>query len=175
MITVVYLWLTPSGVPYYVGIGSEQRAHRFKRNPFTNKVTAKHGTPTVRILARCHGRKVAEKLERRWIRHYGRRDLGTGTLTNLTAGGDTVTKLRPEARARISVARKRAMATPEGKSAVAEANRRRVLTPEQRARRSAAMMGNQHCKGKRWTYTGAKYEQAVRLAQRARDVKNTTR
>ena len=48
----------------------------------------------------------AFNLERKLIRKHGRLDLGTGTLTNLTDGGDGAANPSPETRAKLSKARK---------------------------------------------------------------------
>jgi hypothetical protein len=76
-----YLWLRDDGTPYYVGKGRGKRAynnyHRLK-------------PPINRDLIRIQlweDEAVAFAYERYFIDFYGRKDLGTGCLRNLTDGG----------------------------------------------------------------------------------------
>lgn len=78
----VYAYLRENGSPYYIGKGKDLRYL---------------GSHTVNI-PRDHSRIVfletnltnigALALERRYIRWYGRKDLGTGILRNMTDGGE---------------------------------------------------------------------------------------
>lgn len=78
-----YLWLRYDGSPYYVGKGTRNRAytnfgHRVKR-PAEDK----------RILLQFYATEEdAFRAEIFLISLFGRKDLGTGRLLNLTAGGE---------------------------------------------------------------------------------------
>lgn len=77
-----YLWLRENGIPYYVGKGKEQRAYR--RSQHRVKCP-----PRERILVEYHASEQdAFAAEIFLIAYYGRIDLGTGCLRNLTDGGD---------------------------------------------------------------------------------------
>jgi len=77
-----YAYLREDGTPYYIGKGRDRRAYQ------------KHGChnpPTknrIEILDYFEKEQDAFDEEVRLIKHYGRKDLGTGILRNLTAGGD---------------------------------------------------------------------------------------
>ena len=77
-----YLWLRNDGTPYYVGKGKEDRAytsagHRV-RCPEYDRILVQDFLCEQDAL-------VAEVF---LISYYGRQDLGTGCLRNLTDGGD---------------------------------------------------------------------------------------
>ncbi len=75
---------------FYVGIGkSSRRAYDFSnsRNRHWTNVYKKHGV-VVEIVAKNLSWNLACELERLLIQEYGRKDLGTGQLVNMTDGGD---------------------------------------------------------------------------------------
>jgi hypothetical protein len=78
-----YLWLREDGTPYYVGKGSGNRAY----TPYGHRV--KPPTDNIRILIQFwESEEKAFEIEKWWIAFYGRKDLGTGCLRNLTDGGE---------------------------------------------------------------------------------------
>ena len=76
---------------FYVGIGSDSRNQRafnkLNRTKFWKSVLAKTEIK-VEILKENISWDDACKLEKQLIKKYGRKDLGLGTLVNLTDGGD---------------------------------------------------------------------------------------
>lgn len=75
--------------PFYIGIGEkENRAHKTHgRNEFWKKIANKTNY-RVEILFDDLTWEQAQEKEIEFIALYGRRDLGTGILTNLTDGGE---------------------------------------------------------------------------------------
>ena len=86
----IYRHLKPCGEVFYIGIGSlENRAYStLGRNNFWKKVIEKYPNYEVQVLKNNLEWKDACDLEVILISYYGRRDLKTGTLVNLTDGGD---------------------------------------------------------------------------------------
>ena len=77
-----YLWLREDGTPYYVGKGTGNRA-------FTNNSHRQHHPPKERIIIYPESSEDdAFETEIALIWYYGRKDLGTGCLRNLTDGGE---------------------------------------------------------------------------------------
>jgi hypothetical protein len=96
----VYRYLDPrpdkNFCPIYVGKGNSKRAraHLGTRchNPTLKSIVAKIRktklNPIVEIIGRFRDENDASRCEIDLIAQYGRRDLGTGTLCNLTDGGE---------------------------------------------------------------------------------------
>lgn len=79
----VYAYTYSNGSPYYIGKGKGNRAHiKHQRNLLPQDRSC------VLILKEHLSEKDALILETELIETYGRLDLGTGTLKNLTNGGE---------------------------------------------------------------------------------------
>src|ERR1700689_761898 len=131
-----YLWLREDGTPYYVGKGTRDRAfirHRIGNAP-----------PKERILIEPHTSEAdAFESEKFLIFYYGREDLGLGCLLNRTDGGDGISNISEETRARMRAAK-------VGKPSFWLGKKRGPLSPEWKAKIGAAARGP-HKKG--WKHT----------------------
>lgn len=97
----VYAYLRDDGTPYYVGKGQSDRAwqkHKHHNVPSNDKIV---------ILESDLTETDAFKLEQHYIQKYGRKDLGTGILRNMTNGGDGIPghKHSEETKKKIALAR----------------------------------------------------------------------
>jgi hypothetical protein len=77
-----YLYLRKNGTPYYAGKGSGQRAFSTQ-----HRVHPPKDRSHILILERSSEQEAFET-EMELIRNWGRKDLGTGCLRNMTEGGD---------------------------------------------------------------------------------------
>jgi len=97
MNTVVYQWVREDRTPYYIGIGNPRRPYKGRR---------RCGRPPSRdriiILHENLEWEEACRIEKELIAFYGRKDLGTGILRNLTDGGEGAVNPSKETRERLS-------------------------------------------------------------------------
>lgn len=81
----VYVYLREDDTPYYVGKGKGNRIHDKRHN-----VTVPKDENRRKILCENLTEKEALSLETSLISQYGRKDLGTGILRNMTNGGEGI-------------------------------------------------------------------------------------
>ena len=150
----VYAYLRKdSRTPYYIGKGKGNRAWNWHRN-----IPVPKDKKRIVMLETNLTELGAFAIERRMIRWYGRKDLGTGILRNMSDGGEGVTgythtletraKLSKLSKGRtctwgdkISEANYGRIASKETRAKISEANRKRIVTDETRAKMSAIRKG----------------------------------
>lgn len=123
----IYAYIRENGTPYYIGKGKGIRAWVSHANKGKGAHTPKDKS---RIIV-CESNLTeigAFALERRYIRWYGRKDLGTGILLNKTDGGEgTANTIR--------------IVSEETKQKIGSANKGRPQSLETRLKRSMSLKG----------------------------------
>jgi len=109
----VYIYKDPDSlIPFYVGYGKNGRAYdhltKAKNNPVPKanqhklnkirKLLRENKEPIIEVVASDLLVSVAKQLEIDLIEKFGRLDLGTGSLTNKTKGGEGVCAISDELR-----------------------------------------------------------------------------
>lgn len=91
MITIYRHRRNDTNEVFYIGIGNSTNRAYYKhgRNSHWKNIVNKVGY-SVEIVCTCETWQEACQIEQYLIKYYGRRDLGTGTLVNMTKGGDGV-------------------------------------------------------------------------------------
>jgi hypothetical protein len=152
----VYAYLRKDGTPYYIGKGTAKRAYvshgRIKRPADRTRIV---------LLQENMIESDAFALEIQLIELYGRKDIGTGILHNLTNGGEgpsgrmiseeTRTKLRgmiitEEHRAKLSASLAGRSLSEEHRKKIGDGNRGKTCKPfseEHRAKLKASRVARQ--------------------------------
>ena len=128
---VIYKHLKPCGEVFYIGIGQEEKRAKSKsdRNNYWHNVVNKYGYE-VQILKSDLTWEDACEMEKVLISWFGRRDLGLGTLVNLTDGGEGNVGwvASDETRARMSKSKKGKLPHNYGKKASKEAREKMSIS-----------------------------------------------
>jgi hypothetical protein len=140
----VYAYVREDDTPYYIGKGKDRRAYQSHKRSNGTDLLPKDESRIV-MLHENLTEKEAFDLEKSLIIEYGRKDLGTGILVNLTEGGEGNRRVgythTEEARKNMSEAKRGVKLGPnsvpsplkgvprseETKRKISEANKGRVI------------------------------------------------
>ena len=93
----VYCYLRVDGSPYYIGIAKKASRPKDRHNWRPPSCPSR-----IRVMRRGLTWAAAQQWERFYIARYGRKDIGTGILRNLTDGGEgSAGRVRSEAERRV--------------------------------------------------------------------------
>ena len=133
----VYMYLREDGTPYYVGKGKDKRAYTKRRRlkvpskdrivfPYTNLTEEESFQKEIELIAK-----------------YGRKDIGTGILRNLTDGGEGVSGvvISEESRKKISDYHKGKLKSNYHKSKMSEAKINVPKTEKHKLKISLSKLG----------------------------------
>ena len=147
----VYAWQYPDGRTFYVGKGSGDRDTRPRRNKFFDNIISKirreDGEPLVVRWQDGLREGDAFLLEKAYIKLLGRRNNSTGTLCNLTDGGEGPSGWIPseETKSKIRAAKAGKPLSPEHKARIAAI----CSNPSEETRKkiSDSLIGNKRALG----------------------------
>ena len=83
----VYAYVRKDGTPYYIGKGKDRRAYQLHKRSNGADLLPKDKSKIVMLYENLPEQEAFD-LEKKLILEYGRKDLGTGVLQNMTEGGE---------------------------------------------------------------------------------------
>lgn len=129
---------------FYIGIGkSENRPYsKRSRNSLWKNIVNKTGY-SVEIITTCDSWEEACQIEQYLIKYYGRRDLGLGSLVNMTDGGDgSLNMTSPRKGVTLSEETKRKIS--QSKKGKPSTNKGKTLSEEHKSKISEAKKGGKN-------------------------------
>lgn len=132
----VYEYVRNDGSPYYIGKGCGRRAFVKHNRGMPNDISK------IRFVKTNLLESEALELEKLLISKYGRKDLGTGILINMTDGGEGISNPSPQTREKMAKAkRNESKETKEKRSLAAKNRKREPLSNETKQKISIANKG----------------------------------
>ena len=147
----VYEHCDDYGEVFFVGAGKPKRPFNYwsGRSSHWKQHVEKHcasGKPVIKILRSNLDQMSAYTHTRFWIEVYGRKDLGKGSLVNLTDGGIGARGCirTEEAKKHLSKINKGKKLSKESKDKISKGNKGKVLSEESKDKISKANKGRKH-------------------------------
>lgn len=168
---------------FYVGIGKKERAYDdYHLSSFWKSITNKTKYRVEIVIGEIDFEE-AKEVEKYLIKYYGRRDLGLGSLTNMTDGGDGANGAirSKETREKISLAQLGSKNHNYGKTITKEVKEKiskklkgnkhlegHIFTKESREKLSRAKVGNTNAKGNKGKPKSEEHKNKIAEAARKR-------
>ena len=121
----VYAYIRDDSTPYYIGKGSGNRAYNKTHRSMPNNQNQ------ILFIKTNLLESEALALEKELISKYGRKDLGTGILINLTDGGEGISNPSENTRLKMSEAKRNESNETRIKRSVSAKNRKRSPTADE--------------------------------------------
>lgn len=113
---IVYKHLKPNGEIFYIGIGSKNRAYsKNNRNKYWKNIVNKYGYKIEIMFTNLTKEEVCQ-IETYLICYYGRKDLNTGILVNMTNGGEGINGFKHSEASRLKMKITNKNKTKKGKT-----------------------------------------------------------
>jgi hypothetical protein len=137
----VYKYLREDNTPYYIGKGKGNRA--FTKQGHTVPLPPKS---RIRIIKNGLTESEAKDLEIELIAKYGRKDLGTGILRNMTNGGEGSSGriITEQTKQKLKEARKKQITSEKTKEKMRIAHTGRIHSDETKKKMSEAAIGRKN-------------------------------
>lgn len=138
-----YVHARPDCSIFYVGKGTEKRAHNLKRNGHHGNVVRKHGAENILVgFIPCSSEAISLELEIGLIKCLHRSGV---SLTNKTVGGEGVSGLQhtAESRAKMSLLSRQKWCDPNHRQKMSDAHKGAIISPDNMAKLIAANTGKQ--------------------------------
>jgi hypothetical protein len=168
----IYAYLRKDGTPYYIGKGKGARAWKQHSTKGKGAHTPKDNS-RIFICESNLSEVGAFALERRYIRWYGRKDLNTGILQNMSDGGqgtaNTIRTCLEETKQKIGIANKGRLQSFETRQKRSQSLAGRKPSEESNAKRRAKAVGR--VLGPQDAERRARTSEAVRLSWEKRKLK----
>jgi hypothetical protein len=160
--------------PIYVGKGKGNRVYTHVKNSHnrhlnnTLNLCLKIGLKAVTKIFHVENEDVAFLLEKTLITQYGRYDLGTGTLYNLTDGGEGASGVGPEARLIMAENGRKVLTNPKYRRKLYD-GQKEYWTDQANVEAQAELMREQVREGqqKYWANPANREAQAERASKQA--------
>jgi len=158
----VYIYMRHDGTPYYIGKGSGRRAWSYNR-----KGCPRPSDDRIYIFLDGLEEQHAYDLEECLVAQYGRKDINTGILRNMTSGGGGAKHLSENSKERLS---HKGVDNPmfgkshseKTKRQISESNSGRIHTEDSKSKISAKLKGR------------ASPRKGAKLSQDTRDILSTS-